>query len=157
MTNKLAFEALDRTLKDLTGKDRSMGGICMLLCEDFRKILPVIQGGTRSNIVDSCLPKSLLWDHVVVKQMHKNMRVHLQGDEATGELVDQLLAIGDSKYPIDTNLDIIQLPENIGIFVHNVDELVARVYPDLLSNFLGICLGFLNNASWPPLIYHLHY
>ena len=40
MTNKLAFEALDRTLKDLTGKDRLMGGMCMLLCGDF---LPVIQ------------------------------------------------------------------------------------------------------------------
>ena len=55
MTNKLAFEALDRTLKDLTGKDQPMGDMCMLLCGDFRQILPVIQGGTRSNIVDSCL------------------------------------------------------------------------------------------------------
>ena len=55
MTNKLAFEALDRTLKDLTGKDQPMGGMCMLLCGDFRQILPVIQGGTRGNIVDSCL------------------------------------------------------------------------------------------------------
>ena len=55
MTNKLAFEALDRTLRDLTGKDQPMGGMCMLLCGDFRQILPVIQGGTRGNIVDSCL------------------------------------------------------------------------------------------------------
>ena len=90
MTNKLAFEALDRTLKDLTGKDRPMGGMCMLLCGDFRQILPVIQGGTRSNIVDSCLKKSFLWDHVVVKHLHTNMRVHLQGDEAAGEFADQL-------------------------------------------------------------------
>ena len=30
--NKVAFEALDRTLRDLTGKDRPMGGMCMLLC-----------------------------------------------------------------------------------------------------------------------------
>ena len=50
MTNKLAFEALDRTLKDLTGKSQPMGGMCMLLCGDFRQILPVIQGGTRSNM-----------------------------------------------------------------------------------------------------------
>ena len=68
------------------------------------------------------------------------MRVHLQGDEAAGEFDDQLLAIGDGKYPINTNPDIIQLPENIGTFVHNVDELVARAYPDLLSNF--------RNMSW---------
>ena len=53
---------------------------------------------------------------------------------------DQLLAIGDSKYPIDTNPDIIQLPHNIGTFVHDVDELVVTVYPDLLSN--------VRNISW---------
>ena len=58
MTNKLAFEVLDRTLRDLTGKSQPMGGMCMLLCGDFRQILPVNQGGTRGNIVDSCL-KSL--------------------------------------------------------------------------------------------------
>ena len=58
MTNRLAFEALGCTLRDLTGKDRPMGGMCMLLCGDFRQILPVIQGGTRGNIVDSCLKKS---------------------------------------------------------------------------------------------------
>ena len=107
----------------------------MLLCGDFRQILPVIQGGTRGNIVDSCLKKSFLWDHVVVKHLHTNMRVHLHGDEAAGEFAGQLLAIGDGKYPIDTGPDIIQLPENIGTFVCSVDELVSKVYPDLLSNF----------------------
>ena len=135
MTNKLAFEALDRTLRDLTGNRQPMGGMCMLLCGDFRQILPVIQGGTRGNIVDSCLKKSFLWDHVVVKHLHTNMRVHLHGDEAAGEFAGQLLAIGDGKYPIDTDPDIIQLPENIATFVCNIDELVSRVYPELLTNF----------------------
>ena len=135
MTNKLAFEALDRTLRDLTGKDQPMGGMCMLLCGDFRQILPVIQGGTRGNIVDSCLKKSFLWEHVVVKHLNTNMRVHLHGDEAAGEFAGQLLAIGDGKYPIDTSPDVIQLPESIGTFVCNIEELVSKVYPDLLSNF----------------------
>ena len=135
MTNKLAFEALDRTLRDLTGKDRPMGGICMLLCGDFRQILPVIQGGTRGNIVDSCLKKSFLWDHVIVKHLHTNMRVHLHGDQTAGEFASQLLAIGDGKYPIDTSPDIIQLPENIGTFACSIEELVSKMYPDLLSNF----------------------
>ena len=85
----------------------------MLLCGDFRQILPVIQGGTRGNIVDSCLKKSYLWNHMVVKHLDTNMRVHLHGDEAAGEFASQLLVIRDSKYPIDTNPDIIQLPENI--------------------------------------------
>ena len=135
MTNKLVFEALDRTLRDLTGKDRPMGGMFMLLCEDFRQILPVMQGGTRVNIVDSCLKKSFLWDHVIVKHLHTNMRVHLHRDEAAGEFAGQLLAIGDGKYPIDTSPDIIKLPENIGTFACSIDELVSKVYPDLLSNF----------------------
>ena len=106
MTNKLAFEALDHTLRDLTGKERPMGGMCMLLCGDFRQILPVIQGGTRGNIVDSCLKKSFLWDYVIFKHLHTNMRVHLHGDEAAGEFASQLLAIGDGKYPIDTAMTI---------------------------------------------------
>ena len=63
------------------------------------------------------------------------MRVHLHGDEVAGEFAGQLLAIGDGKYPIDTSPDVIQLPENIGTFVCDIDELVSRVYPDLLSNF----------------------
>ena len=77
----------------------------LLLCGDFRQILPVIQGGTRGNIVDSCLKKSFLWEHVTVKHLHTNMRVHLHGDEAAGEFADQLLAIGDGKYPIDISPD----------------------------------------------------
>ena len=76
-----------------------------------------------------------LWDHVVVKHLHTNMRVDLHGDEAAGEFAGQLLAIGDSKYPIDTSPE---LPENIGTFVCNMDELVSRVYPDLLSNYRNI-------------------
>ena len=35
--------------------------------------------------------------------------------------------------------------------MHDVDELVARVYPDLLSNFRNMP-GFLNDASWPLLM-----
>ena len=63
------------------------------------------------------------------------MRVHLHEDEAAGEFAAQLLAIGDGEHPIDISPDIIQLPENIGTFVCSMDELVSRVYPDLLSNF----------------------
>ena len=111
MTSNLAFEALDQTLRDLT---QPMEGMCMLLCGDFQQILPVIQGGTRGNILDSCLKKSFLWDHVTVKHLHTSMRVHLHEDEAAGEFAAQLLPIGDGKHPIDISPDIIQLPENIG-------------------------------------------
>ena len=48
--------------------------------------------------MDSCLKKPFLWDHVIVKHLHTNMRVQLHGDEAAGEFASQLLAIGDGKY-----------------------------------------------------------
>ena len=51
------------------------------------------------------------------------------------QVSSQLLAIRDGKYPIDTSPDIIQLPENIGAFANSIEELVSKVYPDLLSNF----------------------
>ena len=72
-----------------------MGGMCILLCGDFRQILPVIQGDTRCNIVvDSCLKRSFLWEHMVVKHLHTNMRVHLCEEEAADQFADQLLAVG---------------------------------------------------------------
>ena len=83
------------------------------------------------------------------------MRVHLHGDEAAGEFASQLLAIGDSKYPIDTSPDIIQLPENTGTFACSIQELVSKVYPDLLSNFRNMAwlserciLAPLNEITW---------
>ena len=72
---------------------------------------------------------------MIVKHLRTSMRVHLHRDEATGEFTGQLLAIGDAKYPIDSSPDIIQLPENMGTFACSIDELVSKVYPDLLSNF----------------------
>ena len=88
--------------------------------------------------MDTCLKKSFLWDHVIVKHLHTNMRVPLYGDEAAGEFASQLLAIGDGKYSVDTSPDIIQLPENIGSIASSIDELVSKVYSHLLSNFRNI-------------------
>ena len=77
MTNRRAFEVLDSTLRDLTGNNHLMGRVRTLLCGDFRQILPVIPRGTRGNIVDTCVKKSYLWDSIIVKHLHTNMRVHL--------------------------------------------------------------------------------
>ena len=80
MTNRLALEALDRTLWDLTGNDHPMG-------QDLRQILPVIPRGTRVNIVDACVKKSYLWDNVVVKHLQIKMRVQLCGIQKLDNLL----------------------------------------------------------------------
>jgi len=67
------------------------------------------------------------------------MRVHLCGDQAAGQFADQLLAIRDGKFPNDEDtIDIIQLSETMGMFVNSIDELMSRIYPNLLSNFTNI-------------------
>ena len=51
MTQRYAFEALDRTLRDILGyensakRDKIFGGLTVLLGGDFRQILPVIPKG----------------------------------------------------------------------------------------------------------------
>ncbi|XP_076884672.1 uncharacterized protein LOC143533936 [Bidens hawaiensis] len=67
MTHKHAFEALDKTLKDMLGQsgninnERPFGGKVVVFGGDFRQTLPVIQGGTRQEIVNASLCSSYLW------------------------------------------------------------------------------------------------
>ena len=81
MTHQLAFEAMDRTLRDITCKDCQMGGIPTLFCGNFRQILPVMPCGTWANIVDTSLRKSYLF--ITVMCLYTNMRVHLQSNTST--------------------------------------------------------------------------
>ena len=45
----MAYETIDRSLKDLRNSDQIMGGVPTLLCGDFRQCLPIIPHGTKSN------------------------------------------------------------------------------------------------------------
>jgi ATP-dependent DNA helicase PIF1 len=63
--------AVDPALKDMLFRSKVivMGG-------DFRQILHVVPRGTRGQIVDASLKRSVvLWHRVKVRQLHENMRV----------------------------------------------------------------------------------
>ncbi|XP_020989680.1 uncharacterized protein LOC110276918 [Arachis duranensis] len=72
MTNKLVFEALDRTFRDLMSSnvasalDIPFGGKVIVLGGDFRQVLPVIPKGTRAEIVMASINSSILWKHCKV-------------------------------------------------------------------------------------------
>ncbi|KAL7614265.1 uncharacterized protein LOC128132459 [Lactuca sativa] len=67
MVHKHAFEALDRSLKDVLRSENStesnipFGGKVIVFGGDFRQILHVIPGGSRQNIVNASLSSSYLW------------------------------------------------------------------------------------------------
>ncbi|CAF4683798.1 unnamed protein product, partial [Didymodactylos carnosus] len=101
MSHRQALEALDRTVQDLRGNGKHMGGVVVLLAGDFRQTLPVIPKGTMADEIKVCLKSSPLWKHVIPLGLKTNMRVHLQGDASAGGFAQQLLILGDGKAPAD--------------------------------------------------------
>jgi hypothetical protein len=63
MTGRKCFEALDRTLRDVLSVDDPLladvpfGGKVIVLGGDLRQILPVIEGGSRPQIIDAAKRK----------------------------------------------------------------------------------------------------
>src|SRR3954469_3830764 len=79
MAHKHAFEALDRTLKDVMSKygnsKEIFGGKVVVFGGDFRQILPVVPRGSRSDIVHSAINASYIWRSVEVLTLTQNMRL----------------------------------------------------------------------------------
>ncbi|KAI3695198.1 hypothetical protein L1987_78188 [Smallanthus sonchifolius] len=76
MIHKHAFEALDRTLKDIfccdncNNSELLFGGKVIVFGGDFRQILPVIPNGSRQDIVNASLSSSYIW--VKCKEKKRN-------------------------------------------------------------------------------------
>ncbi|GMF57218.1 unnamed protein product [Phytophthora fragariaefolia] len=65
MTHRLAFEAVDRTLRDIMDYDQEpFAGKVFVLPGNFRQILPVVVCGTPAETIDACLNSSTLWAHL---------------------------------------------------------------------------------------------
>jgi len=134
MSHKSVFEAVDRSLQDVTEVKRPMGGIPTLLCGDFRQVLPVVKGGTRANTVNATIKTSHLWRHVTVMHLTTNMRAHLSGDEGAAQFSKLLLEIGNGKVPRVSDPDNIAIPRGLGKVINTLEELKAEVYPCLATN-----------------------
>jgi hypothetical protein len=87
MMHRRAFEAVDRTLRDLMQlddahvTDKIFGGKTVVLGGDFRQILLVVPKGGQEDIVSASLPRSHLWQHVTILCLHINMRVMAANSE----------------------------------------------------------------------------
>jgi hypothetical protein len=84
MTNRHVFEAVDRTLRDVTKNEESLfGGIPFVLGGDFAQTLPVIVRGPRAAVVGATLQKSHIWQNLEVITLRQNMRLQGLGINAT--------------------------------------------------------------------------
>jgi hypothetical protein len=101
MTNKLAFEVMDRTLRDLTDRNESFGGIVFIMSRDFRQVLPIIPRGSHVDIVSTSIKNSYLWESVEVFRLSQNMRVGdvivIHPDFGNRTFADWLLCLGNNE------------------------------------------------------------
>jgi hypothetical protein len=110
MTHRKCFEALDRSLRDVLSEhdpllaDVPFGGKIVVLGGDLRQILPVVEGGTRSQIINAAVTNSPLWRGVTVLRLTENMRLAVQTVDAhvqaeAAEFARWVLGIGDGSVP----------------------------------------------------------
>ncbi|XP_071712507.1 uncharacterized protein [Rutidosis leptorrhynchoides] len=82
MTQRFAFEDLDKTLRDILGakdeinRGKLFGGVPILLGGNFRQILPIIPKGKRQEVVQACINRSDLWQHCQLHTLSRIMRVN---------------------------------------------------------------------------------
>ncbi|XP_024168009.1 ATP-dependent DNA helicase PIF1-like [Rosa chinensis] len=128
MMNRYAFEALDRTFKDITGIDLSFGGKVMILGGNFRQVLPVIYKGMRSEMVQASLINASFWKDVKILHLRQNMR-----SINDPEFLEFLLQVGNGERQTVIE-DMIQLPSPMVIpweGEESINQLVNEVFPNL--------------------------
>ncbi|GJV60973.1 ATP-dependent DNA helicase PIF1-like protein [Tanacetum coccineum] len=147
MTNKLCFEALDRSLRDILRTSRHdmcetpFGNMTVVFGGDFRQVLPVIPKGSRQDIVGASLKQSYLWDHCKVLKLTANMRLTVgsrpEDVNEIREFAEWILKVGDRVLGEANDGEVeIDIPEEIQI--NEADDPVASIidftYPNILSH-----------------------
>ena len=129
MLDKLAYEALDRTLKGLAEPqdcNKKFGGKIILVSGDFRQLLPVIPKANPAKVVSHTLKNSVrLWDQdVMCLHLRENMRVKNEmakrpNDFEFREQLEKheqwLLDLGEGRLPCHgyDESDIIDIPPSM--------------------------------------------
>ena len=124
MQDKLCFEAVDRTFRDVRATDSLFGGIPVILGGDFAQIPPVVKHGNRSRIVNASIRQSYIWSQTEVLFLRTNMRIRSLSENSV-HYKDWLREI---TYTPEFQNTKIQLPDYI-YSTTSIDDLINRVYP----------------------------
>ncbi|KAF7835735.1 uncharacterized protein G2W53_010594 [Senna tora] len=149
MAHRCYFEALDRTLRDICGKDnddcykKPFGGKVVVFGGDFRQIFPVIPRGSRQDIVLSSLNASYIWDSCKVLTLTKNMRlgtgVTESENQSISEFAEWILKIGDGDIgdALNDEEKDITIPDDILLIndVNPIQTIIESTYPLFVDNY----------------------
>ena len=130
MGHRHIYEAIDRTLREVRGVDKPMGGLCVVFSGDWRQCLAVIPRGSEAQIVDACLKFSYLWQFIKVFHLTENMRVKMSGSADLASFSNWLLSIGDGT----CGDGVVDISEEMFTDEDSLHSLIDFVYPDLDNN-----------------------
>ncbi|CDF39890.1 ATP dependant DNA helicase [Chondrus crispus] len=138
MCYRNCIETVDRSLRDLMQADRPFGGKFLVLAGDFRRILPVVPGGSRGQIVSACVKSSPLYRECRFLCLTENMRLTaLQGDPAADvealNFPQFLLSVGEGRLQCDQRPEWISLPQSVA-FEHTIRNLCLKVFHGIRDN-----------------------
>ncbi|KAI3854788.1 hypothetical protein MKX03_015873 [Papaver bracteatum] len=152
MIHRNALEAVQRALADLMMEANNgkllFGKKTLVLGGDFRQILPVIEEGTREDVVNASISRSRLWKHFTIFHLTENMRLST-GDtfpdkkEEIEEFAKWILDVGDGKAAAvslddSEDKDWIHIPSDIRIDCeeNHIQTIVDTMYPDFVNKRL---------------------
>ena len=146
MIDVYASDAIDRMLRDITRRPQvPFGGKLIVFGGDFRQVLPVVPHAGPAEILEHCIKRSPLWQHVRLYPLTTNMRA-LQDERNFAEWLLQV-GNGSLRSTVDDDENTIDIPEQS---VCNGD-IIDEIFPDLNDPHVydSVILTPKNEATHP--------
>uniref|UniRef100_A0A0L8GP75 ATP-dependent DNA helicase n=1 Tax=Octopus bimaculoides TaxID=37653 RepID=A0A0L8GP75_OCTBM len=93
MDHKHVYECIDPSLREVIQEtDKLFGDLTVLFSREWKQILPMVQRGSRPQIIPVTLKQSYIWNYVQSLQLSVNTRVQNSGSDDTAftSYLDQL-------------------------------------------------------------------
>ena len=128
MQHRFCIDAVDRTLREILGRDLPFGGINVLFGGDFRQTLPVVPKGSREQIISAPIRQSSFWPRVQLYHLTANMRLDRTPESEI--FAHWLLQVGAGRggYAQSVPLD-----QSMIVADNTVKSLVDSIYPNLTT------------------------
>ncbi|XP_073121386.1 uncharacterized protein [Henckelia pumila] len=107
MTNRCAFESVNKSFQDIMENQLPFGGKTMTFGGDFRQVLPIVKRGSKEAQIAASISTSTFWHCVQILHLEENMR-----SVQDMEFSQFLLRVGDGLQHT-MNEDFIKLPDSI--------------------------------------------
>lgn len=129
MQNRLAFEAVDRSLQDIRGNNELFGGVTAVLGGDFLQTLPIVPFPSKSDTLNAALFSSPLWRYIQPRflKLETNMRVGNDPEEVEFAQWQRTLARGE----LNDADDYVVVPHRFLCENNDIFSLVSCTYPDI--------------------------